>query len=198
MSKGEETRAAVLDLAARQVSVGGLNALTIGVLADQARLSKSGLFAHFKSKEQLQLAVIDRFAELFAERVIRPALKAPRGEARLRELFDRKLRWGSGDLALPGGCFFYGVSAELDDAEPGPVRDRFLQAFRDYIDTIATVFRTGITEGEFRPDADPEQYAFDIQGVLMAHHHASRLMGDPKADDRAWASFEALVRAARI
>jgi AcrR family transcriptional regulator len=198
VSKGEQTRAAVLDLAARQVSVGGLNALTIGVLADQARLSKSGLFAHFKSKEQLQLAVIDRVAELFAERVIRPALKAPRGEARLRELFDRKLRWDTGDLALPGGCFFYGVSAELDDAEPGPVRDRFLQTFRDYIDTITTVFRTGISEGEFRPDADPEQYAFDIQGVLMAHHHASRLMGDPKAEDRARVAFEALVRAARI
>jgi AcrR family transcriptional regulator len=198
VTKGEETRAAVLDVAAAQVSVIGLSALSIGLLAERTRLSKSGLFSHFKSKEQLQLDVIDWTAELFSERVVRPALKAPRGEARLRALFDRKLRWDNGDLALPGGCFFYSVSAELDDAPPGPVRDRFLQAYRDYIDAIATIFRTGITEGQFRADADPEQYAFDIQGVLMAFHHASRLLGDDRAETRARAAFEALVDAARI
>ncbi|TWD82415.1 TetR family transcriptional regulator [Kribbella amoyensis] len=198
MSKGEATRAAVLDIAARQVSLIGLSGLTIGLLADQAKLSKSGLFAHFRSKEQLQLAVIDWTAELFAERVVRPALKAPRGEERLRVLFDRKLRWDHGDLALPGGCFFYSVSAELDDAPAGPVRDRFLQAYQDYVETIATVFRTGISEGQFRPDADPEQYAFDIQGVLMSFHHASRLLGDEHAEQRARAAFESLVRAARV
>lgn len=183
----------MLEVAAREASVVGLSGLTIGLLAERVRLSKSGLFAHFRSKEQLQIAVIDRAGELFAERVVRPALKAPRGEPRLRELFDRLLRWDTGDLALPGGCFFYSVSAELDDAPPGPVRDRFLQAFRDYNDVIATVFRTGITEGQFRPDADPDQFAFDLEGVLMAHHHAGRLLGDPRAGDRARAAFEALL-----
>jgi AcrR family transcriptional regulator len=197
MSKGDETRAAVLDEAARQVSLVGMNGLTIGLLAERTGLSKSGLFAHFKSKEQLQVAVIDWAAELFAERVIRPALKAPRGEPRLRELFDRKLRWDSGDLSLPGGCFFASVSAELDDAPPGPVRDRLVQAELDYADTLATVFRTGISEGQFRADADPEQYAFDIRGVLLSCHHASRLLADPKAQDRARTAFEALIRAAR-
>ncbi|TCN44565.1 TetR family transcriptional regulator [Kribbella orskensis] len=197
MSKGEETRAAVLDEATRQVSLVGMNGLTIGLLAERTGLSKSGLFAHFKSKEQLQVAVIDRAVELFAERVIRPALKTPRGEQRLRELFDRKLRWDSGDLSLPGGCFFASVSAELDDAPPGPVRDRLVQVELDYADTLATVFRTGISEGQFRADADPEQYAFDIRGVLLSCHHASRLLADPKAQDRARTAFEALIRAAK-
>jgi AcrR family transcriptional regulator len=198
VSKGEETRAAVLDEAARLVSLVGLNGLTIGLLAEKTNLSKSGLFGHFRSKEQLQLAVIDWAGELFAERVIRPALKAPRGEPRLRELFDRKIRWNSGDLALPGGCFFASISAELDDAPPGPVRDRLVQIELDYADTLATVFRTGISEGQFRADADPEQYAYDIRGVLLSYHLAGRLLADPKAEDRARAAFEALLRAARI
>jgi hypothetical protein len=89
------------------------------------------------------------------------------------------------------------VSAELDDAPPGPVREKVVQIERDYVDTIATVFRTGISEGQFRADADPEQYAFDIRGVLMSYHLASRLLADPQAEDRARAAFEALLRAAR-
>lgn len=198
MSKGEQTRAAVLDEATRQVSLTGLGALTIGALAEATGLSKSGLFGHFRSKEQLQVAVIDRAGELFTERVLAPALKLPRGEPRLRELFDRKLRWDDGDLALPGGCFFMSVTAELDDAAPGPVRDRLVRIERDYVDTISTVFRTGVSEGQFRADADPEQYAFDIRGVLMSYHLASRLLADPTAEDRARAAFEALLDAARI
>nr|WP_275402395.1 TetR/AcrR family transcriptional regulator [Streptomyces sp. SID13031] len=187
-----------MEEAARQVSLAGLGALTIGVLAEATGLSKSGLFGHFRSKEQLQVAVIDWAGELFAERVLRPALKLPRGEPRLRELFDRKLRWDNGDLALPGGCFFTSVSAELDDAPAGPVRDRVVRIERDYIDTISTVFRTGISEGQFRADADPEQYAFDIRGVLMSYHLASRLLADPKAEDRARTAFDALLQAAKL
>jgi len=198
VGKGEETRAAVLDEAARQVSLVGLGGLTIGLLAERTGLSKSGLFGHFRSKEQLQIAVIEWAGELFAERVIRPALRMPRGEPRLRDLFDRKLRWSNGDLALPGGCLFTSVAAELDDAPDGPVRDRLVQIELDFADTIATVFRTGISEGQFRADADPEQYAFDIRGVLMSYHLAGRLLADPKAEDRARAAFEALLRAARI
>lgn len=198
MGKGEETRAAVLDEAARQVSLVGLGGLTIGLLAERTGLSKSGLFGHFRSKEQLQIAVIDWAGELFAERVVRPALKLPRGEPRLRELFDRKLRWSSGDLALPGGCIFTSVASELDDAPAGPVRDRVVQIELDFADTVATVFRTGISEGQFHPEADPEQYAFDIRGVLMSYHLADRLLADPKAEDRARAAFEALLRAAKI
>jgi AcrR family transcriptional regulator len=198
VSKGEETRAAVIDEAARLVSVTGLGGLTVGLLADRTNLSKSGLFAHFKSKEQLQVAVIERAADLFSQRVVGPAVKAPRGEPRLRELFDRLLRWDNGDLSLPGGCFFASVSAELDDAPAGPVRDRFVQAARDYLDTFVTVFSSGVSEGHFSPAVDPQQFAFDLKGVLMSYHHASRLLADPKAEDHARTAFEALLGTVRI
>jgi len=198
VSKGEDTRATVLDQAMRMASTVGFRGLTIGALADRTGLSKSGLFAHFRSKEQLQLGVIEHATDYFAEVVVRPALKAPRGEPRLRELFDRKLRWDNGDLSLPGGCFFASIAAELDDEPPGPVRDRFVQAERDYVDTIVTVFRAGISEGQFRPDADPEQFAFELRGVLLSYHHDSRLLADPKAEDRARTAFDNLLRAARV
>lgn len=197
MSKGEDTRAAVLDEAMAMASSVGFRGLTIGSLAERTGLSKSGLFAHFRSKEQLQVAVMNTGADHFAEVVVRPAIKAPRGEPRLRALFDRLLRWDNGDLALPGGCLFMTISAELDGETPGPVRDRLVGIERDYIDTLATVFRTGITEGHFAADADPEQFAFDLKGVLLVYHQACRLLADPKAEDRARTSFEALLRAAR-
>lgn len=197
MSKGEETRAAVLDEALRMASEVGLRGLTIGALADRTGLSKSGLFGHFHAKEQLQVAVIEHAGEVFAEVVVRPALKLPRGEPRLRELFDRKLRWDGGDLALPGGCFYARVAPEMDVEPAGPARDRFVRSQYDWFDVLATIFRSGIREGQFRADADPEQFAYDLHGVILAYHEVARLMGDPQAEPRAWSAFEALLRAVR-
>jgi AcrR family transcriptional regulator len=197
VTKGDETRAAVLDEALRMGSVVGLRGLTIGALAERTGLSKSGLFGHFRSKEQLQLAVIECAADLFAELVVRPALKLPRGEPRLRELFDRKLRWDGGDLALPGGCFYARVQPELADEPPGPVRDRFVGSQRDWLEVIATIFRSGVTEGQFRADADPDQFAFELQGVFFTYHQFARLLADPMAEKRAWSAFEALLRPVR-
>jgi AcrR family transcriptional regulator len=194
MTKGATTRQAVLDEAARVASRVGLGGLTIGSLAASTRLSKSGLFAHFQSKEQLQLQLLEHTRARFVDQVIRPALTAPRGEPRVRELFRRWLEWDAG--ALPGGCLFVAASAEFD-AQPGPVRDRLAADQRDWLDTIAQVFRTGLGEGHFRPDADPEQFAHDLHGVMLAYHHASRLLGDPQAAARATRAFEALLAAAR-
>jgi AcrR family transcriptional regulator len=194
MTKGMETRQAVLDEAARVASRVGLGGLTIGSLAASTQLSKSGLFAHFQSKESLQLQLLEHTRARFIEVVVRPALAAPRGEPRIRELFSRWLAWDAG--ALPGGCLFVAASAEFDD-QPGPVRDRIAQDQRDWMDTIATVFRTGVTEGHVRADADPEQFAYDLYGVMLAYHHASRLLGDPAAAARATRAFEALLLAAR-
>ncbi len=194
MSKGTETRQAVLDEAARVASRVGLGGLTIGSLAATTNLSKSGLFAHFQSKEALQLQLLAHARERFIDLVVRPALAAPRGEPRVRELFRRWLAWDAD--ALPGGCLFVGASAEFDD-QPGPVRDRLAQDQRDWMDTIAQVFRTGIAEGHFRPDADPEQFAYDLHGVMLAFHHTSRLLGDPDAAARASRAFESLLHAAR-
>ena len=194
MGKGDETRQAILDEATRVASRVGLQGLTIGALAAQTRLSKSGLFAHFHSKESLQVQVLEHAAAMFVDGVLRPALAAPRGEPRVRELFDRWLAW-CGDL-LPGGCVFIFATSEFDD-EPGPVRDRLVRAQRDWMETVATVFRTGITEGQFRADADPDQFAHELYGIILAYHHARRLLRDPLAERRARTALDRLLDAAR-
>ncbi len=198
MGKGDETRTAVLDQAMRMVSAVGMRGLTIGSLADATGLSKSGLFGHFKSKEQLQLDVLDHATELFVDVVLRPALKVPRGEPRVRELFERKLVWdGLNEGVLPGGCIFTNLAAELDDEPDSPLRDKLVQQERDWLETVATVFAGGVGEGHFAEDTDPRQFAFDLHGVMLAQHHATRLMRDPDAERWARNAFESLLRAAR-
>jgi AcrR family transcriptional regulator len=193
MGKGDETRTAVLDQAVEVARRVGLSGLTIGSLAERAQLSKSGLFGHFRSKEALQLQVLDHARRRFEEAVAQPALRTPRGEPRMRELFDRWLQWD----ALPGGCPFVAASTEFDD-QPGAVRDRLVRDQRDMFDMITTIFRSGIAEGHFRDNADPEQFAQDFYGVMLACHHTCRLLGDEQAEIRARRAFEALLGEARI
>lgn len=194
MSKGDQTRQLVLDEATRMVSRLGVRAVTIGGLAERVEMSKSGLYAHFRSKEALQLAALDHGAERFVRQVIAPALRAPRGEARVRDLFDRWMDWDRN--AFPGGCPFIAVSFEVDD-EPGPVHDWLVRNQRDWIECIATVFRTGIDEGQFRADADPDQFAQDVSGVMLAFTYMSRLLGDELAEQRARAALDVLLDSAR-
>ena len=191
MSKGEATRGAILDEAGRLARRVGLGGLTIGTLATQTGMSKSGLFAHFGSKESLQLQVLEHSTDRFVDEVVRPALKAPRGEPRVRDLFERWLAWDS----AAGGCPLVAASFELDD-QPGPVRERLVRVQQDWTDTLTTVFTTGITEGHFRSDADPHQFAQDVQGVMLAFHFASRLLADPEAAARARRGLDALLHAA--
>jgi AcrR family transcriptional regulator len=195
VSKGERTRTAILDRATGLASQLGLTGLTIGALADDLKLSKSGLFAHFQSKEALQIDVLDHAAQRFTETVVRPALHESRGTARLQALFDRWIAWER-DVALPGGCIFVAATAELDD-RPGPVRDRLVALQRDWINVLATSFRKGIESGHFRRDADPEQFAQDMYGVMLALHFHSRLMSDPGAEARARRAFAALLEGAK-
>ena len=124
MGKGDQTRDAILERAVRLASQVGLEGLTIGRLAGALDLSKSGLFAHFASKETLQVQTLERAAERFVEVVLRPALAEPRGEPRLRALFERWLRWPQ-EVSQPGGCIFVQAAVELDD-RPGPARDRLV------------------------------------------------------------------------
>ncbi len=194
MPKGARTRHTILDRAIRLASEAGLDGLTIGTLADDLELSKSGLFAHFRSKEALQIQVLDHAADVFVEKVVRPALKAPRGEPRLRVLFERWLDWARAN-ELPGGCLFVAAASELDD-RPGPVRDRLVELQRDWFGVIAISFLKGVVEGHFREDADPDQFAQDLYGIMLGYHHASRLLQDPAADRRAQRAFEQLLAAA--
>jgi AcrR family transcriptional regulator len=195
MGRGAETRQAILEHAAHVASRVGLEGLTIGQLASELSLSKSGLFAHFQSKEELQIQTLRYAAELFVDRVVRPALKAPRGEPRLRALFERWLAWAEADTQA-GGCVFVAAASELDD-RAGPAREELVRHQRDWFELVANVARTGIDEGHFTTELDAEQLAHDFHGVTLAYHHARRLLRDPRAQERARRAFEALVTAAR-
>lgn len=195
MGKGESTRAAILDRAVRLSTRTGLEGMTIGKLASELRLSKSGLYAHFRSKEALQIQVLDAAAERFVEQVVKPAVRQSRGEPRVVALFDRWIAWTQSNSG-PGGCLFVAAAAELDD-RPGPVRDRLVELQKGWLETISIVFRAGVAEGRFLPDADPVQFAHDLYSVMLGYHHAWRLMRDPRAEERARAAFERLLSSVR-
>jgi AcrR family transcriptional regulator len=193
MRKGDATRHAILDRATSLASEVGLTGLTIGYLADELELSKSGLFAHFQSKEALQIQVLEHAAASFTDVVVRPALAEPRGIPRLRALFERWLAW---DTGLPGGCVFVAAASELDD-RPGTVRDRLVELQRQWIDVITTSFRKAVAEGHVVADADPAQFAQDLYGIMLARHHHSRLLNDRASTRRARHAFDALLAAVR-
>jgi AcrR family transcriptional regulator len=191
MSKGADTRDRILDQAVRIASRDGLEGLTIGSLSSELKLSKSGLFAHFGSKDELQLQVLQSAVARFNETVVRPALAAPRGEPRIRAFFEHWLAWAN-NPSMPGGCIFVTASVELDD-RPGPQRDFFAKAYGDRIAFLAKAARISVEAGHFRPDLDCEQFAFDIDCIAIGYHHAKRLLRDPRAERHARAAFERLL-----
>ncbi len=185
----------ILEHASKLARRVGLEGLSIGRLATDLDLSKSGLFAHFHSKEALQIQVLETAAAQFVETVVRLALESPRGEPRLRSLFERWLDWAR-SRKTPGGCLFVAAAVELDD-RPGPARRRLVQLQRDWLGVMANVAESGIGAGHFRSDLDPEQVAHDLYAVMLGYHHASRLLKDPRAEVRAHAAFENLLAAIR-
>jgi AcrR family transcriptional regulator len=191
--KGDATREAIVDHAIDLARRVGLEGLTIGRLAEDLDLSKSGLFAHFRSKGALQVQVLEGAAARFVAMVLEPAIKAPRGEPRLRMLFERWLEWER----RPGGCVFVQAAADLDDRD-SPARDRLVELQRQWLDAIATTARGAIREGHFHPGVDAVQMAHDLNGIILAYHHAARLLRDAEAETRARTAFEALIHAARI
>lgn len=190
-SKGERTRAAILDAAFRIVSKDGLEGLTIGTLAAATGMSKSGLFAHFGSREELLIAVMDRGQQEFVSLVVNPALAKPRGLPRLRSLFVNWIDWTQ-SADLPGGCPMIGGAVEFDD-KPGPVRDTLASGQRAWIDTLTRAARQAIEQGQLAPGTDVEQIAFELFGIALVVHHHRRLLGYDKARERALAAFETLV-----
>ena len=190
-TKGERTRAAILDEALRIVSKAGLDGLTIGTLADATGMSKSGLFAHFGSREELLIAVMDRGQQEFLKLVVNPALAKPRGLPRLRAMFVNWLDWTE-SAELPGGCPMIGGASEFDD-KPGPVRDALAAGQRAWIDTLTRASRQAIEQGQLAPGTDPEQISFELFGIALVVHHHRRLLGYEKARARALAAFDALI-----
>ena len=191
LTKGERTRAAILDEALKIVSRSGLAGLTIGTLAEATGLSKSGLFAHFGSREELLLAVLAHGQEEFIQVVFKPAMDHPRGTPRLRALFVNWLDWTE-SAELPGGCPMIGGATEFDD-KPGPVRDMLAGGQRAWIETLKRAVRQAVQEGQLDAGADPEQLAFEMFGIALVVHHHRRLLGYPKARSRALAALESLL-----
>jgi AcrR family transcriptional regulator len=191
MPKGLETRERILDRAFRIAGRDGLGGLTLATLATGLGMSKSGLFAHFRSKEELQLQVLQTATARFQDAVVVPALRAPRGVPRLKKLFDGWLRWMS-DPALPGGCLFIAAATELDDKEGKP-RELVATGQRQLRETIARLARGAIEEGQARRDLDCEQFAFELFAITLAYNHDKRLLRDTRPEARARAAFARLL-----
>ncbi|MGI9625396.1 MAG: TetR/AcrR family transcriptional regulator [Longimicrobiales bacterium] len=194
-AKGAATRAHILEEAAAEASLVGLTGLTIGRLAARTGMSKSGLFRHFGSKEQLQVQTLTLGVERFKDVVVRPALKEPRGPGRIVTLFEGWLSWATGK-GFPGGCLFVTASVEMDD-QPGPVRDYVEQTQRDWLELIGRAAGHAVEAESFRSALDTEQVAHEFNSLLLAFQQADRLLRDPKAADRAQAQFNRLIGDAR-
>lgn len=174
LARGERTRTAVLDTAVALATEAGLDGLSLGQLALALGVSKSGLFAHWRSKEELQLATIERARDQWIERVIAPALSAPRGVRRLWRLHELRLRFYA-DAVLPGGCFFGNAQFEYN-ARPGAVRDRLAATFAEWLALLERLAAEAVAAGELPPATDPALLAYEIESLGLAAVLQSRLL----------------------
>jgi len=174
MAKGEDTKLTVLDAGLDMASQLGLECVTIGNLAKTTNLSKSGLFAHFQSKENLQVEILIYAAQLFSEDVIVPALKIKAGIPRIRALVDNWIQWTS---ELTGGCIFVSASADFSD-RPGRVREVLLHQQEEWINCLRRIARSAIEAGDFKQDIDDDQFAFDLYSLLLGFHLYYKLLDD--------------------
>jgi AcrR family transcriptional regulator len=188
--KGRQTRAAILDAALLLAAQKGLEGLSIGALADVTDMSKSGVFAHFGSREELQISVVREYHAKFEEEVFVPAMREPRGLPRLQALFDRWLRRVSAEI--DSGCIYISGAVEFDD-RPGPVRDALLGMVRTWQRALERAIRAAVTEGHLRADTDPEQVLFELHGLVLALHHDARFLRNASAEAHARLAFERLI-----
>ena len=193
-SDGERSRNAILREAAQLATVEGIGGLSIGRLAEAVGMSKSGLFAHFGSKEELQLATIETAGALYTETVIEPALLAPTGLERLRQLAENFLRHVE-DGVYPGGCFFASVAAEMD-THPGPVRDHAVQLGVEWSRLLETAVRDAQAEGAIDLSEDPEQLAFELDAYLLLANAQFVVSQESAPIDRARRAIERRLTAA--
>ena len=188
--KGRQTRAAILDAALALASHIGLEGLSIGALAGVTEMSKSGVFAHFGSREGLQIAVVREYHAKFEEEVFFPALREPRGLPRLRALFERWVKRVS--VEIDSGCIYISGAVEFDD-RPGPVRDALVAMVRTWQQALERAIRAAVAEGHLRPDTDAQQLLFELHGLILALHHDARFLQSPGAPARARVAFERLI-----
>ena len=189
-SKGQQTHAAILDAALGLAAHMGLEGLSIGALAELTGMSKSGVFAHFGSREELQIAVVREYHARFEAEVFAPAMGQPRGLPRLRALIERWLRRVSQEI--DSGCIYISGAVEFDD-RPGPVRDALAQMVHTWRRALQRAIEQAVQEGHLRADTDVQQMLFEIHGLILALHHDARFLRTPGAIDRARAGFERIL-----
>ncbi|HVS32939.1 MAG TPA: TetR/AcrR family transcriptional regulator [Thermoanaerobaculia bacterium] len=194
--KGDRTRLSILERAVDFASLQGLEGLTIGRLADDLGMSKSGLFAHFGSKEELQLAAIQAARERFLSEVFRPALREPRGYPRLVAICRNWIAYVERKV-FPGGCFFAAASFEFDGRE-GPVRDAIAKAMDSWVESLETAIAKARDEGHLDPAVDVKQLAFELNSLFFGANFAYELRTDRDALSRAMRAIENRLEAVRI
>ncbi len=190
LQKGQQTRAAILDAALGMASHMGLEGLSIGALAEVTGMSKSGVFAHFGSREELQISVIREYHTRFEEEVFFPAIDEPRGLPRLTTLFERWIRRVS--VELDSGCIYISGAVEFDD-RPGPVRDALASMVNAWHAALARAIAIAVDEGHLQADTDPQQMLFELHGLILALHHDARFLRNPGVLDRARRGFARVI-----
>ncbi len=191
MRNAATSRERILERGLALMSQSGLGGVTLGVLADQAGLSKSGLFAHFKSKDQLQIELLEYMTEYGRPHIIEPAMKEPEGLPRLRALVRNWFGWAPRS-GLPGGCPVAAGMFEFDDIE-SPVRDKIVVLETTWRVFLGGLVRSAVELGHLRAGLDVEQFVWELDGIYLAHHTSQRFLRSPDADRRASAAFNALV-----
>jgi AcrR family transcriptional regulator len=193
-SDGERSRTAILDEAARLATVEGIGGLSLGRLADEVGMSKSGLFAHFGSKEELQLATVETADSIFQEKVLEPAAEATGGLERLRRLTGGYLDYVESGI-FPGGCFFASVLVEVS-MQPGPVRDRLLAFLDDWLDRLEAAVRDAQREGDIDKAEDPGQLAFELESLLLLANTQFTVAQNPQPIKRSRKAIERRLKEA--
>lgn len=184
--KGQQTKAAIVDAALGLATQIGLEGLSIGALAEVMHMSKSGVFAHFGSREELQISVVREYHARFEEEVFFPALQQARGLPRLSAMFHNWMRRTS--IEIDSGCIYISGAVEFDD-RPGPVRDALAGSVQTWLAAMHRAVVQAREVGHLRPDADAEQMAFEIHGLILALHYEARFLKSPGSVDRANTGF---------
>ena len=190
MRKGELTRAAILDVALDLASRDGLEGLTIGLLADRMNMSKSGVFAHFGSREDLQIDVLKLYHLRFEEEVFFPSMREPRGILRLRSMFALWVKRVSVEIA--SGCIYVSGAIEYDD-RPGPIRDELVAMVQAWRGALVRSVMQAATTGDLKPDTDAGQLVYEMYGLILALHHDARFLHVPGSVERAEIGFGRLI-----
>jgi len=188
------TRSRILESGVNLLSTSGLAGVTLGTLAERTGMSKSGLFAHFKSKEEVQLQLLEHTARIAGEMVVAPSMRAPEGLPRFKALVRNWLGW-TAKAGLAGGCPVAAGIFELDDVD-GPVRERLLELEKSWRSLLGQNVSRAMELGHLRADLDVEQFIWELCGIYLSHHASLRFVRDPKADKYARVAFEALLERA--